>query len=168
MMEGVADHVPAETLLHTKRLALRPAVSSDLEFLVRTAEGSDTSRIAPFLDASLTWWTAYRYGLWIVDRKDAAVSIGWCGLRPEERPQQPELMYGIASKYRGQGFATEAARAVLRYALSRSEVTDVWAATPPTHLASVRVMEKSGLSFKRRTRLDGVDSVIYAIERSRP
>src|ERR1700761_6852128 len=104
----MAGPVPAETLLHTERLTLRPAVSSDLEFLVRTAEGGDTSRTEPFLDDSLTWWTAYGYGLWIVDRKDVGVPLGWCGLRPGDRPQQPELMYGFASRHRGQGFATEA------------------------------------------------------------
>ncbi len=52
-------------------------------------------------------------------------------------------------------------------AFTLPDVTAVWAATLPTHLASIRVMEKVGLSFKHRTLLDSVDSVIYEIERSR-
>lgn len=160
------DHLPAETFLHAERLTLRPAASGDLEFLVRAAEGDDTSRIGTFLAASLTWWKAYGYGLWVVDRRDAALPIGWCGLRPGERPRQPELMYGLAPKHHGRGFATEAARAVLNYAFALPEVTAVWAAALPTHLASIRVMQKIGLSLRHRTMLDGVDSVIYEIERS--
>jgi RimJ/RimL family protein N-acetyltransferase len=156
-----------ETRLHAERLTLRPAASSDLEFLVQATAGADTTRIAVFLDASLTWWKIYRYGLWVLEHKDSAAPMGWCGLRPGEQPRQPELMYGLAPRHHGQGFATEAARAVLKYAFTLPEVTAVWAATLPTHHASIRVMEKIGLSFKHRTLLDGVDSVIYEIERSR-
>jgi RimJ/RimL family protein N-acetyltransferase len=38
--------------------------------------------------------------------------------------------------------------------------------TTPTHAASIRVMQKLGMVARRRTLLDGIDSVIYGVDRA--
>jgi RimJ/RimL family protein N-acetyltransferase len=44
-------------------------------------------------------------------------------------------------------------------------VNSVWAATTLAHATSIRVMEKLGMVCQRRMLLDGIDSVIYGIDR---
>src|SRR3954454_14387491 len=52
-------------------------------------------------------------GLLVVERKDDGAALGYCGLTDSGRgPQEPELAYELLRRFWGQGFATEASRAV--------------------------------------------------------
>ena len=55
-----------------------------------------------------------------------------------------EIAYGIAPSYRGQGYATEAAKALLSFALERVDVKAIRAHTRPENDASGRVLTKCG------------------------
>jgi ribosomal-protein-alanine N-acetyltransferase len=50
----------------------------------------------------------------------------------------------------GRGYATEAATAMVRLSLGLPAVTEVVAMVDPRNAASVRVLEKAGLSFRAR------------------
>lgn len=63
--------------------------------------------------------------------------------RPEDGVA--EVGYGVEESFQRQGYASEATRACVEWALSEAEVHAVTATTPPWHLASIRVLEKSGL-----------------------
>jgi RimJ/RimL family protein N-acetyltransferase len=56
-----------------------------------------------------------------------------------------EIAYGIEEESQGQGYATEATRASVVWALEQPGVRVVRAATPPWHLASQKVLERCGL-----------------------
>jgi RimJ/RimL family protein N-acetyltransferase len=53
--------------------------------------------------------------------------------------------YFTLSRYEGQGYTTEAAAGLLRWAFQQPQVEGVMAETFPTHIASVRVMKKNGM-----------------------
>jgi [ribosomal protein S5]-alanine N-acetyltransferase len=55
-----------------------------------------------------------------------------------------EIAYGIAPSYEGHGYATEAAKALVAFALERVDVTSIRAHTKPENNASGRVLSKSG------------------------
>ena len=55
-----------------------------------------------------------------------------------------EIAYGIAPSYQGQGYATEAAKALVEFALERVDVTSIRAHTKPENNASGRVLAKNG------------------------
>jgi [ribosomal protein S5]-alanine N-acetyltransferase len=152
--------------IHSARLLLRPAVLRDLLPLAHAAQTPDDSKIEALIHKSREWWQAHRYGMWVILPKGEDPLIGWCALRPMQSPEEPELLYGLAASARGQGFAAEAARAVVEFAFRIHRVMGVWAATTSDHAASVRVMERVGMSFDCRVVLDGVDSVIYRIRRA--
>jgi RimJ/RimL family protein N-acetyltransferase len=63
------------------------------------------------------------------------------------RPSECEIGYSIAAPYEGQGFATEAARALIEYLRGDERLSSVIAHTYPWIPASVRVMEKCGMAF---------------------
>jgi [ribosomal protein S5]-alanine N-acetyltransferase len=56
-----------------------------------------------------------------------------------------EIGYGISPAYRNNGYASEAAEALVRFALSRPEVRIVRAHTLPEPNASTRVLERCGM-----------------------
>lgn len=63
------------------------------------------------------------------------------------RPQNgvAEVGYGVEERWQRQGFASEATRACVEWALAQEGVHTVTATTPPWHKASIRVLERSGL-----------------------
>jgi RimJ/RimL family protein N-acetyltransferase len=106
-------------ILNTTRCTLRPAAHDDESALcIAAAPSGDTSRIGQLLAHSSQWWAAHPYGLWtILDARSRAL-IGWCGLRPQDSPLNPELFFGLTPSAQGKGLASEAARAVTHYALA--------------------------------------------------
>lgn len=57
-----------------------------------------------------------------------------------------EVGYGVEESYQSMGFATEATRACVDWALAQDGVRGCVATTPPWHLASIRVLQKSGFA----------------------
>lgn len=112
-------------------------------------------------------------GLLAVDRKDDERTIGYCGLvegGPGSaalggEPHGPEIAFELLSLAQGQGYATEAARAVVEWSrregLERLHAT-VWSWNEP----SLRVLEKLGFVETARTSPDGAsgDMVVMAVE----
>lgn len=56
-----------------------------------------------------------------------------------------EVGYGVEQTWQCQGYASEATRTCVEWALAQPGITCVTATTPPWHTASIRVLEKSGL-----------------------
>lgn len=56
-----------------------------------------------------------------------------------------EVGYGVEERWQCQGYATEATRTCVEWALGEPGIMGVTATTPPWHAASIRVLEKSGL-----------------------
>ena len=56
-----------------------------------------------------------------------------------------EVGYGVEDRWQRQGIASEATKACVEWALAQEGITAVTATTPPWHMASIRVLERSGL-----------------------
>ena len=88
-------------------------------------------------------WT---HGFTIVHRASGA-TIGNCAYKgPPDADASVEIAYGIDPEYQRRGFATEAAQALVDYALSSDEVRVVRAHTRPDGKASMRVLTKLGFT----------------------
>lgn len=75
-----------------------------------------------------------------------------------------EIAYGIVPDYQGQGYATEAAEALVAYAQSSGRIRIVRAHTLPKRNASTRILEKC--AFRRLAELtDPVDGLVWRWER---
>jgi RimJ/RimL family protein N-acetyltransferase len=106
------------------------------------------------------WWTPYLF----VHREERAV-IGLGGFKgPQDETGMVEFGYGIAPAYRQQGYATEAALALMAYASSCAGVTLLRAHTLPEVNASTRVLAKCGL-VKVAEVIDPQDGLIWRWER---
>jgi RimJ/RimL family protein N-acetyltransferase len=151
-------------VLRTERLLMQPATVDDIEPLARMAGAAE--RVAALIRSSTQWWHTHGYGVWVILDPETQLRIGWCGLRPGNSPLAPELLYGLDRAVHGRGLATEAARAAVGFAFSLPGVRSVWAATGLNNAASAALMERIGMAFERRDRLDGTESLIYRVRKT--
>jgi len=87
-------------------------------------------------------------------------------LKPGSTPDKPEIMFGLEAESRRQGFATEAVKAVIAFALTKPDVQSVWGATASGNLASAAVMKRAGMVLETAGVLDGIPSYIFRVARS--
>ena len=66
----------------------------------------------------------------------------------------------------GQGLAAAAARVLIRYGFEALGFNEIIASTDASNEASIRVMEKAGMTFQKRLLLDGLDTIYYVISRA--
>jgi RimJ/RimL family protein N-acetyltransferase len=81
--------------------------------------------------------------------------IGNCGLRlPGPEAHQAELGYELSPLYWGQGYATEAARAMVAFGFTHLNLHRIWASCVAENERSARVLERVGLRCEGRLRED--------------
>jgi RimJ/RimL family protein N-acetyltransferase len=86
------------------------------------------------------------YGVYQLVRTDDGTVVGDIGFHgPPGAEGAVTVGYGLAAGARGHGYATEALRALLAWALSQPEVKRVEADTTHANLPSQRVMERAGM-----------------------
>ena len=85
---------------------------------------------------------AWRWGFFVIHREVGEV-IGAAGFKgPPDAEGMVELAYGIAPDFEGNGYATEAALALVRFAFESPDVKVVRAHTLHSNVGSHRVLEK--------------------------
>ena len=98
---------------------------------------------------------------------DTGVTVGQCGFKgPPDSDGMVEIAYGVASNQESKGYATEAARALVAYALSVDQVKLVRAHTLPASNASKRVLAKCGFQFVGEIN-DPEDGLVWRFETTR-
>lgn len=95
----------------------------------------------------------------LVVERGTGLVVGGIGLFGPPEDGRIELGYGIVESRRGRGYATEAAHALVAATLALPEITEVVAGVDPANPASVRVLEKAGLTFQQQT----ADGARYAV-----
>lgn len=114
-----------------------------------------------FVEASLANFEQYGYGLWLVFERGSGRLAGFAGFLRSDG-EEPNLIYGIRPDLWGRGYATEAAGAVLRYALGDLALPGVRADVDEPNAASVRVLEKLGLKRTGRAVVNGRPLLYFA------
>jgi RimJ/RimL family protein N-acetyltransferase len=88
------------------------------------------------------------YGVYQLIRLADSLVVGDIGFHaPPDRAGTVTLGYGLAPPARGRGYATEALRGMIDWALAQPGVRRVEADTSHGNLASRRVMERAGMRF---------------------
>jgi RimJ/RimL family protein N-acetyltransferase len=153
--------------IQTERLTLRrwrredhaafAAICGDPEVMhfigngsVRTAEQAEQS-IASFERD----WDERGYGLFAVEESQTGSLIGftglsWPGFLPEVLPSV-EIGWRFARPYWGRGYASEAAIATLSFGVIELGIRDIVSIYQIGNDASVRIMQKLGMVFDRKT-----------------
>ncbi len=88
-------------------------------------------------------YAEHGYGMWLVENQQGQ-AIGLCGLIKRNFLAETDLGYAYLPEYFGQGYAYEAARAVLAYAAEHTALNTVVAIVSPANLASKSLLLKLG------------------------
>jgi [ribosomal protein S5]-alanine N-acetyltransferase len=80
---------------------------------------------------------------WVITRRASEEVLGTVALRLQGH--RAELGYALGRAHWGRGFATEAANAVVAWALAQPELHRVWAICDVDNVASAHVLEKIGM-----------------------
>ena len=134
------------TILKTKRLLLTPLTDAELE--QKREAAADPGLAAAYgemLDGCRReperrlWYTAWKMAL----RSAPEGSVGDLCFKGPPVKGGVEIGYGTEPGFEGQGYMTEAVRALTLWAMSQEDVYTVFAETAPDNLASQRVLEKA-------------------------
>jgi RimJ/RimL family protein N-acetyltransferase len=148
--------------LRTERLTLTPPVADDAGFVLELL--NDPGWIANIGDRGVRTLDGARAYIeerfskspWFVVRDAAGQPLGMCGVVVgRDGLDSPDIGYAFLARHSGQGYATEAAAAVLRHARETMGLTKLAAITTPTNTASQRVLEKLGFRFVQMINLPG-------------
>jgi ribosomal-protein-alanine N-acetyltransferase len=162
--------------IETKRLLIRPfalgdgdsihAVFSDPEVMryvpggARDREGS-LARLQSLIDHQLR----HGFSKWAVVEKTNGQLIGDCGLQYLDGGPDIELGFHLARTLWGRGYATEAGRACLAWALAERPERVV-AIVDPANSRSIRVLEKIAMRPAGSAEYFGRQWMVYVAERS--
>ncbi|MBN8217459.1 MAG: GNAT family N-acetyltransferase [Spirochaetes bacterium] len=177
--------------LETSRLQLRPFNIYDADPLAvladdrRVAASTGTlpfpykrEHASEWIAKHAEWWLDGTQSIWAINVKAAAEAgpgtqkprlIGAIGLIHDRRHVNAEMGYWIGHASWGQGFATEAARAVVAWAFDDGGVHRLYGQHFATNPASGRVLEKCGMKKEGLLRRHFVrfevaqDVVVYGI-----
>lgn len=149
-------------MINTKRLILRSWTANDLEPFAKLNADPRVRQYFPQLlsreesDASAAWLSAHieksGWGLWAASLLETGEFIGFIGLQNvhfsapfnQYRPCV-EIGWRLSFPHWGQGYATEGARAALKYGFEVLDLPEIVSFTAVENQRSRHVMEKIGM-----------------------
>lgn len=173
----------SELILETERLVLRNWIESDVDcymilshdvgyncfsrpghFLVRTASEAEAK-----IRDRMNLFRERRLGKFPMFLKDTGEFIGTCGLAPFQLAGQTEVEMGyrLCLEYWGQGYATEAAAAALRYGFADLGLKQIMAFALPQNVASLHVLDKLGARYLHDFIYAGLTHRLYQLPRDK-
>jgi len=151
--------------LQTERLTLRPYAPSDIPALLPLIGArevaattlriphpyaeSDARDFISVIQEELASGTGLRLAIVL---RESDTLCGGVGLRIETDHHRAELGYWIGVPYWGNGYATEAARAVVKYGFETLGLHRIFASHFANNPASARVLQKVGMRHEGRQR----------------
>jgi [ribosomal protein S5]-alanine N-acetyltransferase len=168
-----------DAVIETPRLILRHFSDADLdalcelmanaEFMLFSSGVFTREQTASFLFDRVI--AAARAGLpsqFAVITRDQNCLIGYCGFfcQVVDEVKEIEIGYRLHPDYWNRGLATEAARAVRRYAFEVLKLERVISLIYPENHASRRVTEKNGMKLEKMTVFRGFPAQVFSCSRA--
>ena len=165
----------------TARLVLRPLADADAPRYAEVRYHPEVARWLPAAQGEVLdnarrtiayfaqCWASDGHGPWglfLKEGDEPGRLIGHGGLRViPEFAGQTEILYALHPEAWGRGYATELGHAALRYGFERRGLASIFAITMPDNHASQAVMQRLGMSYRRRVTYKDIEAVWFEIER---
>lgn len=166
-------------ILATTRLTLRQLTEDDAPFILtllndpafirfigdRNVRTLDDAR-AYLQNGPIASYQRHGFGLYLVEQKTDQTPLGMCGLIKRDTLPDVDIGYAFLPAFGGQGYAYEAAAAVLAYGKATVGLTRLVAIVTPDNERSIHLLDKLGLRFERMFTWpdDGSALKLYAID----
>jgi ribosomal-protein-alanine N-acetyltransferase len=155
-------------ILESDRLLLREYVEEDAEAFFKLNSDPEVLRFVPdkpllnveqarqiLIDHPIADYRKYGFGRGACILKSTGEQIGFAGLKYLEELGEVDVAYRLLPAHWGQGLATEAALASVRYGFADLGLKRIVGLVMPENIASVRVLEKTGLRYAETVTLWG-------------
>ena len=161
-------------LIETERLLLRPLTTADLDEVVKlhaarevecTMGKFDRSAARARLERNEQEWEERGHGLMAILERAGDRFLGRSGLKYWAQFGETEVGWVLRPDAWGQGFATEAGQACLKWGFQALEVPYLTAMILPHNHRSIRVALRLGMRRMRSEVLMDLPVDVYAIER---
>jgi RimJ/RimL family protein N-acetyltransferase len=165
------------SVLETERLVLRRLSIADAEFIFRLVNEPSWLRFIGdrgvrtlddacgyILKGPVDMYDRFGFGLYQVELKGEGVPIGICGLVKRDFLDDFDIGFALFPAFWGQGYAYEAASAVMAYVKDALGLKRVVAIVLQDNRSSIKLLEKIGLKFERMIRSSekGPEFMLYA------
>ena len=162
-------------VLTTKRLEMRAPTADDTaayrafyaasDLTVGQYRGGRTdAEVDQILRNDVDHWARHGFGMWLLRAHGDETVLGGAGLDFADDWQMHEVTWWLMPDARGEGFATEAARAAINWAYAEDLWPQVETYFRDENVASRRLAERLGGTFDRRMRFpDGIMRDIYVL-----
>ncbi|GAB5538441.1 MAG: GNAT family N-acetyltransferase [Salibacteraceae bacterium] len=158
-------------MIETKRLILRELNASDAKSLFELNADLEVLKYTgdtPFasIEAANSFLKNYSdyqqngFGRWAVIKKSTDEFLGWSGLKRNEQGLI-DLGFRFHQRHWGNGYGTESARACLEYGFNTLELHQIIGRASKDNIASVRILEKIGMSFWKTDVCKGIPNAAY-------
>ncbi|WP_444940887.1 GNAT family N-acetyltransferase [Microbulbifer sp. ZKSA004] len=157
MLRLETDNLVIQELNEDRDNGLMLALLNDADFLKNIGDrGVRTKSEARnyILNGPIAMYREHGFGMYKVSLKNGT-AIGICGLIKREGLNGADIGFAFLPDYRGQGFALEAAKAVMMYARDTLGLTRILAIAQPENKPSIRLLEKLGLAQEKQIVLPG-------------
>jgi RimJ/RimL family protein N-acetyltransferase len=171
-VSGTADSRPDDdAVLETPRLVMRRLTSAYLADMLALYADPDVGRFLKPLDEAghlrrfeeaARMWAARGYGRVAVVEKASGRFVGRSGLQYWPQFDEVEVTWALRRDAWGQGLATEAGRAWLRWGLEHLGVPYITAMIAPDNTGSRSVAERLGMSVLRTDTQHDREVLVYA------
>jgi len=166
-------------VLETERLLLRRFTIDDTQFILRLVNEPSFLRYIGdkkvrnledarqyILSGPASSYERNGFGLNLVELRESHTPIGMCGLLKRAELSDPDLGFAFLPDYWHQGFAFEAAAAVLQEAGERLGLPRILAITSLDNEASIKLLERLGFSFEGVIKLSGAPEQVKLFTRT--
>lgn len=164
-------------MLETERLILRETVVADAPDLFEMNSDPEVMKYTgdiAFTSVSETEelirnykdYAMYGYGRWTTVLKATNEILGFCGLKYLEDINETDLGYRWKRKYWNKGYATEAGIACLQYGFDQLGLEQIVAQVLEGNVASIRVLEKVGMTYWKTLDTEENPGLFYRILKS--
>ena len=101
-------------------------------------------------DGHLKNYDQLGYGFYkLLLKSDNNIPIGTCGLTKRENLELPDIGFAMLPEFEGKGFGLESSLAILKLAKDTFKLPKIGAITQNNNVASIKLIEKLGLSFEK-------------------
>ena len=165
--------------IETERLVIRRLSLDDAEFIVELLNDPAFIRFigdrgvrtpedarAYLQKGPLASYERFGFGLYLTALKTDGTPIGICGLLKRDMLQDVDIGFAFLPRFVGQGYANEAAIAVMDHGKNDFALKRLVAVANSDNESSIKLLEKLGLRYEQMVRLaeNGPDLRLYGRE----
>ena len=156
-------------MIHSVRCILSALRKDDLEPFVRLRTDADVmcylggqrDEVTERKNLDRLLGSDSKNPVWAIRSGEDSSFIGIITLTPHHDGEDIEISYLLLPEWWGQGYGTEAVRAIIDHGLNNLNLPRIVAETQTANTASVRLLKRVGMTLERKVMRFGAEQSVY-------